>query len=453
MTVALFIHADPKVGATYETALGVVPRFVNAGGFSASYDEHKGLASTARTLNAALAKYLPARRADDQVVLLCFSAGCWAGRAWLRDQAARDACAAVVLIDGLHSSTVGPLQGVIEYARAAVVGRGVFVLTHSQITPPYASTRDTADLVLHELGLERANRQASVHAGGFHLLAGTGADAAAHVWQLTKGGPEACREYVLPALREHAPTEPPPPVLVMPPGERRPLRERALQACLDEAARWGNFAPPPGRIAEYMSGCERGGHRLGLTTGNHCAAAQGWAELASGEPGEVLPPWRAAAKEVAADARAGLRGRWYSVEDIRAGYRPPPGALAIYHRGAPGAWTGHIDRVIVSEPERYECIGANESGRRWEREWAPFAAAALLGFVVDDEAQPPDDLTLWDEPPAVPPEAVEPPLLDQERAILRGVLALSLADAGREAVDAARLDALTVPDDEEPPVA
>lgn len=173
-----------------------------------------------------------------------------------------------------------------------------------------------------------------------------------------------------------------------------PLRVRALNWCLTEAERWGSSLVSPERVAEYLSGAVRAGKRLGLTTGNFCAAAQGFAEAQVALPGEVPPPWRVGSREPMADAKAKRRGTWHPVSEVRDGhYVPPPGALAIYWRGAPGDWRGHIERVVEPRGGSFLSVGANEggsfgSGGRWVIEETSFSHPKLLGFVVDDDALP-----------------------------------------------------------------
>ena len=277
-----------------------------------------------------------------------------AGRcAWLRDPPARQRCLAAVFVDGLHArgndleaELSGKHDGVIEYGRAALRGERVLVVTHSQIIPPgYASTRATAEAVLQALEVFRPVRHTNLHAAGLHVISGAGADGPAHSAQLMKYGPLACEQHVAPWLEEHRPsdTDPaPPPVDV-----EASLQLRALQWCLAEAARWGDQKVPADRVREYLSGCVRRGKPLGLTRGNFCCSAQGFAEHRVQLAGEQVPPWRAGAREPMRDARAGIRGAWHPIARVReTGYLPPPGSLAIYWRESPNDWRGHIERVI-----------------------------------------------------------------------------------------------------------
>ena len=166
----------------------------------------------------------------------------------------------------------------------------------------------------------------------------------------------------------------------------------------------------------------RNGKRLGLRRGNHCAGAQGYADSRVAKPGERVAPWRAAAKELMRDARELDFLTWHPIEEVLAKkWTPPPGARAIYHRGAPGAWTGHVDRVVFVQapragfwPTHYTNVGANEGGRRWTVEDSAFANPNLLGFVVTR----PSAVEVVDDEP-IPDNFVEPELTDSDRAQIR----------------------------------
>ncbi len=117
---------------------------------------------------------------------------------------AADDVDAVVLLDGLHAAwdpakKRGPthesamsmaIQPVFDFAKRALDGEKIFVFSHSTIDPvDYPSTRQTADLLLHQLGLERTplsdrgerfRRTATVDEKGLHVWSHDGDDQAAH---------------------------------------------------------------------------------------------------------------------------------------------------------------------------------------------------------------------------------------------------------------------------------
>lgn len=117
----------------------------------------------------------------------------------------------VLLIDGLHTGYVGGatgaampqdppldtdgLQVFLRFARDAVAGRKQMIITHSEIFPgTYASTTETADWLLTQLGLERRavvkwgpmqmQQLSEVRSGRFLLIGYAGNAAPDHVDQL-----------------------------------------------------------------------------------------------------------------------------------------------------------------------------------------------------------------------------------------------------------------------------
>jgi hypothetical protein len=142
----------------------------------------------------------------DAIVLSGFSAGYGAIRSILRDPASAARVEGVLLLDGLHTGYLPDrltlheggrlatelLDPFVELARAALAGRSRFLLTHSEIFPgTFASTTETADHLLQELGLARTpvlawgpvgmQQLSVVRAGSFALLGFAGNSAPDHV--------------------------------------------------------------------------------------------------------------------------------------------------------------------------------------------------------------------------------------------------------------------------------
>jgi hypothetical protein len=114
----------------------------------------------------------------------------------------------VLIIDGLHTGYVngkpGPLESELEteplevfvrFAKDAVAGKKQLILTHSEIFPgTFASTTETADYLLRELGLPRrpllkwgpmqTQQLSEVRQGRFLLAGFAGNSAPDHVDQL-----------------------------------------------------------------------------------------------------------------------------------------------------------------------------------------------------------------------------------------------------------------------------
>lgn len=199
------------------------------------------------------------------------------------------------------------------------------------------------------------------------------------------------------------------------------LRIQALDVSLTEEKKWGDQQPSTERVDEYLIGVEPHGVDLALMNidtniVNFCAAAVGWSEHQTKLPN--LPPWRSGAKQIMHDSENGLRGPWHPVSEVRAGWRPPIGALAVYHRGDPGGPFGHVDRVVKIHDDGYDAIGANEGGRKWSVDFTPWTSPALLGFVVDDEETIEAPMFMFmREPSAL--TVVEPLLTAEERAFIR----------------------------------
>src|SRR5205085_4868761 len=130
-------------------------------------------------------------------------------RAILRDPRHFARVDAVLLLDGMHTSYVPEgrvladsgaldsrnLETFVQFARAALRGEKRFLVTHSEIFPgTFASTTETADYLLHSLGLKRTpvlrwgprgmQQLSEAGAGNFELLGFAGNSAPDHIDQL-----------------------------------------------------------------------------------------------------------------------------------------------------------------------------------------------------------------------------------------------------------------------------
>ncbi|HVX39361.1 MAG TPA: hypothetical protein VHB25_07275 [Gemmatimonadaceae bacterium] len=195
-----------------------VAAVVNLGAGSGIYDRAFSdpaafdslLAGVAREVSAAAGR----TAALDRITLVGYSAGHGAVRAILRDSAHFARVNAILLLDGMHTSYVPEgvvqalggtldtrnLDGFVAFARAAVRGEKRFLITHSEIFPgTFASTTETADYLLEQLGLTRTpvlrwgprgmQQLSDVRAGQFELMGFAGNSAPDHVDQL-QGMPE-----------------------------------------------------------------------------------------------------------------------------------------------------------------------------------------------------------------------------------------------------------------------
>lgn len=140
--------------------------------------------------------------------LTAWSAGYGAIREILQVPTAYARVERVLLIDGLHTGYIGGQPGpqesqleadrlaiFLHLARDAVAGRKQMIITHSEIFPgTFASTTETADWLLRELGLKRqpvlkwgpmgTQQLSEARAGKFWVLGYAGNSAPDHVDQL-----------------------------------------------------------------------------------------------------------------------------------------------------------------------------------------------------------------------------------------------------------------------------
>lgn len=190
-----------------------VAAVLNLGTGSGAYDRPFADATTFDSLLTAITREVsvttdrPAR--VGRLTLVGFSAGHGAVRAILREPRHFARVDAVLLLDGMHTSYVPEgsllatggaldttnLVAFADFARAAMRGEKRFLVTHSEIFPgTFASTTETADWLLHSLGLRRKpvlrwgprgmQQLSEVRAGRFQLLGFAGNSAPDHIDQL-----------------------------------------------------------------------------------------------------------------------------------------------------------------------------------------------------------------------------------------------------------------------------
>ena len=144
----------------------------------------------------------------ESITLAGWSAGCGAIRQIMSTPEYYDRIPNTIMIDGIHTGysggKPGPLESQIEpdnlqifikLARDAILGKKRVIITHSEIFPgTFASTTETADYILKELGLRRrpiakwgpkqTQELSEVRTGGFLLIGFAGNSAPDHVDQL-----------------------------------------------------------------------------------------------------------------------------------------------------------------------------------------------------------------------------------------------------------------------------
>lgn len=140
-----------------------------------------------------------------RVTLSCFSAGYGAVREILRTEEGFDRVDAIIAADSIYAGidetadagrqvTARDMAAFLEFAKAAAAGRKVFVVSHSSQPTPYASTTETADYLLSQLGVERTpveqrsdeafSQISRARRGAFEVQGFTGASGPAHLFHL-----------------------------------------------------------------------------------------------------------------------------------------------------------------------------------------------------------------------------------------------------------------------------
>jgi hypothetical protein len=139
------------------------------------------------------------------VTVAGWSAGCGAIRELLKQPASLARIDRIIAIDGIHTDYVGgvpgplespleaaKLQGWLRFAREAMAGRRRLLVIHTEIFPgTYASTTETSDWLIRELGLRRhavlqwgpmgTQRVSDTHAGRLRIQGYAGNSAPDHV--------------------------------------------------------------------------------------------------------------------------------------------------------------------------------------------------------------------------------------------------------------------------------
>lgn len=206
------------------------------------------------------------------VILIAFSAGCFAVRDWLQNADNRKIPSAILLVDGLHSG-FGPdkgckwsaVKGVYDFA--VQPGRQT-VITYSTIQPPtYASVKSCAKLLEPQLMnvaadaylISGVDEYGEPYFGDVPGLTGSGGDQQAHVQQAMKVGPACVKHLLLPymewaefpppgfdpgkdagkAIVDVQPQLPPPPKPAEPSEPAEPAKPRSKAKASSVAAKWG----------------------------------------------------------------------------------------------------------------------------------------------------------------------------------------------------------------------
>ena len=184
--------------------------------FSRPYQDPRAFAELLAAGERALSEQFGRKLRFGRFLITSFSAGYGAVRELLKEPGFFDRIEALVMADSIYASLSAAgvrrpdaeqMAGFVRFAEAAAQGDKVFVLTHTQIPTPYASTAECADWILSAVGGARAPSgdytergvpiTAAFHRRGLHVYALDGADAQAHVdclWMI----PELVRRHATP---------------------------------------------------------------------------------------------------------------------------------------------------------------------------------------------------------------------------------------------------------------
>ncbi len=191
------------------TAAAVVNLGAGSGAYHRAFADPSAFDSLMNGVTREISAALGKKERIGRVTLVGFSAGHGAIRAILREPRHFARVDAVLLLDGMHTSYVPEgsllatgaaldttnLNAFADFARAAMRGEKRFVVTHSEIFPgTFASTTETADWLLHALGLRRKpvlkwgprgmQQLSEAHSGRFDLMGFAGNSAPDHIDQL-----------------------------------------------------------------------------------------------------------------------------------------------------------------------------------------------------------------------------------------------------------------------------
>lgn len=183
---------------------------VNLTAGSAAYERPFRGTSAWRRLLTAVDSVLAAQAGlsipRERTYLSAFSAGNGAVRAIIGDSLSATDVSGIVVLDGIHTGYIPPrrviaeggaldpanLQSLLRYARRAIRNGARMLVTHSEIFPgTFASTTETADWLIDELGLTRRRalewgplgmqRTSIASEGGLTILSFAGNSAPDHV--------------------------------------------------------------------------------------------------------------------------------------------------------------------------------------------------------------------------------------------------------------------------------
>jgi hypothetical protein len=205
--VIFHFHAAHAVESEYRAAglRAVVVSFQLSGLGTTPYWDAMNDPNTFENMKSELVRSMRARAGHDvaigRIALVAWSAGYASVQRILVQQRHYDEVDALVLLDALHTGYAPTIHGpkranlvtiapFVHFAKDAVLGKKLFVFTHSSILPEgYASTKEVADVLAEDLGLKWTSEPRpgppgavrSADGGDAHLRGWDGTTARDHV--------------------------------------------------------------------------------------------------------------------------------------------------------------------------------------------------------------------------------------------------------------------------------
>ncbi len=142
---------------------------VGSGKYEETFRNHAAFPKLVESVEREVARKAGRSKARARRIgLSAWSAGYGAVQEILRDPPSRNRVDSVILLDGMHCGYAGQgglnrpqIQPFIDFARRAATGDRFMLVSHSSIIPPgYASTTETANFLIHELGGKPAKAKA-----------------------------------------------------------------------------------------------------------------------------------------------------------------------------------------------------------------------------------------------------------------------------------------------------
>src|SRR3954464_4217376 len=133
---------------------------IGSGAYENAFRDAAAFERLLKSIEATVAEHTGRKAAHARrIALSSWSAGYGAVEEILNQPLGRERVDTVILLDGLHCDYAGDgfvkttLEPFVRFAHEAADGKRLMVVSHSSIIPPgYASTTETANFLIHELG-------------------------------------------------------------------------------------------------------------------------------------------------------------------------------------------------------------------------------------------------------------------------------------------------------------